>query len=117
MSGADVIKLYRGRGHAENFIRELKNGMDLHHYPCQKLTANKAYGLIAAFAYNAMRFIALKDRPQRPQFSKAIRHRIIHLPCQVVRHAGEVTFRFMKHHFKEVQTWLNYIKNLKFGFG
>ncbi|MFW7377290.1 MAG: IS1380 family transposase [Oligoflexus sp.] len=27
----EVIKFYRGRGHAENFIRELKNGLDLHH--------------------------------------------------------------------------------------
>lgn len=112
----DIVKFYRGRGHAENFIRELKNGFDLHHYPCQKLTANKAYGLIAAMAYNLMRFIALKDNPEKPQFAKALRFRFVHLPCQVVRHAREVIFRFMNHHFEEVRRWLYDIKNIKFGF-
>jgi glutaredoxin-related protein len=109
----DVIKFYRGRGHAENSIRELKNGMDLHHYPCQKLLANKAYALIAALAYNLMRFIALKDNHQKPQFAKAIRFRFVHLPCQIVRHAGEVIFRLMTHHYKEIAYWLDYIKKLK----
>lgn len=33
MVAADVIKCYRKRGHSENFIRELTNGLDLHHYP------------------------------------------------------------------------------------
>lgn len=111
-----IIKEYRKRGHAENFIREIKNGLDLHHYPCQKLIANKAYGLIAAFAYNLMRFVALKDNPKHPQFAKAIRFRFIHLPAQVVRHAREVIFRFMNHHYEEVSRWTSYIKNIKFGF-
>jgi len=38
-----VVLFYRGRGNAENFIREGKNGFDLHHFPCLKLVANKAY--------------------------------------------------------------------------
>ncbi len=113
----EVVKLYRKRGHAENFIRELKNGMDLHHYPCQKLVANKAFGLIAAFAYNLMRFVALKDDPKHPQFAKALRFRFVHLPCEIVRHAREVIFRFMNHHYEEVNRWLCDIKNLRFGFG
>lgn len=115
VSAAEVVKIYRKRGNAENFIRELKNGMDLHHYPCQKILANKAFGLIAALAYNFMRFVALKDNAKHPQFAKALRFRFIHLPCQVVRHAGETVFRFMDHHFREVRRWLDYIKNLRFG--
>lgn len=117
MDPDEIVKMYRKRGHAENFIRELKNGMDLHHYPCQKLTANKAYGLIAAFSYNLMRFVALKENPERPQFAKAIRNKLIHLPVQIVRHAREVIFRFMDNHYEEVLRWIGYIKNLKFGFG
>ena len=116
VSAEDVVKFYRKRGHAENFIRDLKNGLDLHHYPCQQLVANKAYSLIAALSYNLMRFVALKDDAKHPKFSKAIRFHFVHLPCQVVRHAGEVIFRFMDHHYKEVNYWLNYIKNIKFGF-
>lgn len=116
VSADEVVKFYRRRGHAENFIRELKNGLDLHHYPCQKLTANKAYGLCAAFAYNYMRFIAITDNPKHPQFAKALRFRFVHIPCQVVRHAGEVIFRFMDRHYKEVKSWIGYIKNLQSWF-
>ncbi len=114
MSSADVIKFYRKRGHSENFIRELKNGLDMHHYPCQKLMANKAYGIIAAFAYNFMRFMALKDNPDNPQFSKAIRFKFVSIPCQVVRHARELVFRFMGFHFEEVRKWLMEIKKTVF---
>lgn len=53
-----IIKFYRGRGHAENFIKEIKYNFDLKHFPCQKLVANKAYGIIAALAYNLMRLVA-----------------------------------------------------------
>jgi glutaredoxin-related protein len=106
MPAAEVIKFYRKRGHSENFIRELKNGLDLHHYPCQKLNANKAYGLIAAFAYNLMRYVAVKDNPEKPRFSKAIRFKYISIPCHVVRHARSLVFRFMGLHFKGVSKWL-----------
>ncbi|MFW7377289.1 MAG: hypothetical protein ACOH5I_06115 [Oligoflexus sp.] len=78
--------------------------------------ANKAYALLGAFAYNLMRFVALKDNATKPKFAKSIRNRFIHLPCQVVRHAGQVIFRFMDQHFKEVAYWLDYIKNIKLGF-
>jgi hypothetical protein len=44
-----VIEFYRKRGNAENYIREDKYGFDLKHYPCLKLIANKAYGLISEF--------------------------------------------------------------------
>ena len=73
MSGEEIVLFYRGRGHAENFIRELKYGFDLKHFPCQKLDANRAYGLIAAFAHNLMRFVSLAHFPKVPAFSKKIR--------------------------------------------
>ena len=113
---SEVIKFYRKRGHAENFIRELKNGLDLHHYPCQKLTANKAYGVIAAMAHNLMRFIALKSSPEKPPFAKSIRTKFVMIPCQVVRHAGDLTFRFMHFHLKEVRKWLMEIIEMKVCF-
>ena len=114
-SAEALIKFYRKRGNAENYIRELKYGFDLKHYPCLKLTANKAYGLIAAFAHNLMRFLSLRECASRPQFSKAIRFRFIHLPVQVVRHAGEVTFRFMRRHYEEVKRISAMIADIQFG--
>jgi hypothetical protein len=99
----DVIKFYRSRGHtAENMIRELKNGYDLRHFPCQKLMANKAYALIAAFAYNVVRFLAFVENPKKQHFSKLIRWKMISVPVHVVKHGREIIFRFMKHHHEEV---------------
>ena len=114
MSNEKLIQFYRKRGNAENFIRELKYGFDLKHYPCLKLDANRVFGLIAAFAFNITRLIALKDRPEKPQFAKAIRNRLFHLPVQIVRHARDVVFRFCEQHFREVQLWLETISHLKF---
>ena len=55
------------------------------------MIANKAYGLAASFAYNIMRFVALKDNPTHPKFAKAIRFKFVHIPCQIVRHARDNT--------------------------
>jgi hypothetical protein len=114
MAAADDIKFYRKRGPSENFIRELKNGLDLHHYPCQKLSTNKACGLIAAFAYTLMRYVAVKENPEKPRFSKAIRFKYINIPCHVIRHARRLVFRFMDLHFKGVTRLLVEIKKTRF---
>lgn len=103
LSAEDAIELYRQRGNAENFIGELKNGFDLHHFPCQKLNANRAYGLIAAFAYNFMRFVGIVMSPTKPMFSKRIRFKLVHLACQVVRKARRTVFIFPRRYEKEVK--------------
>lgn len=116
MSNVKLIKFYRKRGQAENFIRELKYGFDLKHYPCQKLLANRAFGVIAAFAYNLVRFLSVSKNPTKPSYAKRFRNRYLRLPCQVIKHAGQVSFRLMHHHAKEVNRWLEYIQKLQFGF-
>ena len=116
MNNEKIVIFYRGRGHAENYIREMKNGYDMHHYPCLKLAANRAYALIAAFAYNILRFIALRSASKKTHFAKAIRNRFINLPCQVVRKAGKVIFRLMDQRRKEVEAFLSDLKNLQYGF-
>jgi len=47
-----VIEHHNKRGNAENFIREEKYAYDLKHFPCLKLKANHAYGLLAMVAHN-----------------------------------------------------------------
>jgi len=116
MNNEKIIFFYRGRGHAENYIREMKNGYDMHHYPCLKLNANRAYALIAAFAHNILRLISLQKSRKKPQFAKAIRNKFINLPCQVVRRGGQVFFRFMDNIAKEVEVFLNQLQNLQHGF-
>lgn len=102
MPKEDLVMFYRKRGHSENFIRELKHNFDLKHYPCLSLDANRAYGLIAAYAYSLVRALALIDCASKPQFAKAIRYRFFNLPVQIIRTGGQVIFRLMKHHYEEV---------------
>lgn len=115
MTNEGLIEFYRGRGNAENFIKESKYAFDLKHFPCQSMMANKIYGLIAAYAYNLVRAMAFIESPKRPHFSKVIRFRMVNLACQVVRHARSVTFRFNNKVFTEVNRWLTQINTLKFG--
>lgn len=116
MTEEEVILFYRKRGNAENFIKELKHGFDLKHYPCLSLEANKAYGLIGAFSYTLMRFMGLTIKPERPLFAKAIRKKFIYLPCQLVRSGREVCVRLMQHHLEEIRRWYELIANIQFGF-
>jgi hypothetical protein len=113
MDAERLMKFYRKRGQAENYIKEIKYGLDMKHYPCLKLMANKAYGLIAAFAYNLMRFVSLKDDINKPSYAKAIRFRHVNLPAQLVRHARQVTINFMNHHYEEVLRWRDIINNIQ----
>jgi hypothetical protein len=115
MTSEELILFYRGRGNAENFIKELKYGFDLKHFPCKSLIANKAYGLIAAFAANLMRCMAFIENKKRPHFSKAIRFRMVNLACQVVKHARSITLRFSKPVLEEVNHWSTTITTLQFG--
>ena len=125
-SDTELIKFYRGRGNGENMIKEQKYGFDLKHFPCQKLTANKAFGLIASFAYGLTRFLALSSPTKKKtkdgvkeivQFAKKLRNRCLLIPAQIAHHAGSVTFRFENHHYREVIYWKKKIKNFQFGYG
>ena len=114
MSDEEIVFCYRERGQAENFIKENKYGLDMKHYPCLKLDANRVYALISAFAYNVMRFMSLFNDPNKPILSKNIRFRWINLPCLVARTGGKVIFRFMEHHYMEVTRWFKLIHNMQF---
>lgn len=96
----EVFEFYRGRANAENFIRDQKYGFDLKHFPCQKLSANYVYGLIAQMAYNLMRFVSFQI-DKRGCFAKRVRRVLIHLPCQVIKHARKIIFKMNQLH-KEV---------------
>jgi hypothetical protein len=111
-----IILLYRKRGHAENFIKEIKYNFDLKHFPCQKLLANKAYGLIAAFAYNLMRLAAfISSDGKRVHFAKHTRLKILFLPVQVARTGRKVFIRINRYLKKEMENWKRKIMQLGFG--
>lgn len=98
----DVLTHHAKRGNSENFIREEKYGFDLKHFPCQKLSANHAYGLIALIAHNFLRTIALLDRPDKPHYSKKLRRKFIYLPGKLIRHARQLIMKIPKRFEQEV---------------
>lgn len=97
-----VIEHHSKRGNAENFIREEKYGYDLKHFPCLKLKANHAFGLLAIVAHNILRWCAIIERPHRPHFSKKLRRRFIYIPGKVVEHARQLCMKIPERFFKEV---------------
>lgn len=97
-----ILEHHQKRGNSENFIREQKIHLDLYHFPCQKLSANFAYGLIAMVAYNFLRTLARLDSPDKPHYAKKLREKYIYLPARVVKHARQFFLKIPKHFKKEV---------------
>lgn len=102
-TGQSVISHHRKRGNSENFIREEKYGFDLKHFPCQKLKANHAYGLLALVAHNFLRAIALLDNPDKPHYSKKLRRKFVFVPGRLVKHARQLTMKISIKFQKEVE--------------
>ena len=86
----EVYEHHQKRGNAENFIKEEKYGYDLKHFPCLKLNANYAYGLLAMVAHNILRWVAIMTKPDKPHFSKKLRKHFIFIPGKIVHHARQV---------------------------
>ena len=98
----EVFEFYKKRGNAERFIREEKYGYDLKHLPCQKLKANHAYALMGMIAHNILRWAAILEQPDKPNFSKKMRKRFIHVPGKLVSHARQLTLRIPERYYEEV---------------
>ena len=112
MSDEEVVKFYRGRGNAENFIKDLKNGIDFKHFPCRKMNKNKAWGFMGIYAYNLMRFASfLIDK--RGCFLKRVRRKMVYLASEVRRGQRKIKLRFSEYIFKEVKR-LTYELSTKF---
>ena len=98
-----VMEHHHKRGNSENFLREKKIHLDLKHFPCLKMNANTAYGLIAMVAYNFLRLVARLDSPNKPHFAKKIREKFVFIPGKVVSHARQFFLRIPKTFRKEVE--------------
>jgi hypothetical protein len=99
----EIIERHNKRGNLENFIRDGKYGMDLKHFPCLKMRANHAYGLLAMVANNILRWVALVEKPDKPHYCKKLRRRYVFIPGKVVQHARQIIMKVPMHFFKEVQ--------------
>jgi len=104
-----IMEHHGQRGNSENFIREAKYGYDLKHFPCKKLMANHAYGLLALVAHNFYRAMSFVDNPDKPHFSKLLRRKLIFIPAKLVAHARQLVFKIPQRFMEEVnrfkQAW------------
>lgn len=105
-----LIHFHRQRSNAENFIKDLKYGLDFLHFPCLKLMANKAYGFAGVIAYNLMRFASFLIDKKKGCFIKKVRKKILHLPCQVIKHARYITLKMNIFHKEVIEEKINNIQ-------
>lgn len=89
----EVLEHHAKRGNAENFIKEEKYAYDLKHFPCQRLSANHAYGLLALVAHNFLRTIAILDKPDKPHYAKKLRRKFIWIPGRLTKHARQLVMK------------------------
>jgi hypothetical protein len=101
MGDEQILKFYRKRSQVENYIKDLKNGMDFHHFPCMKLGANNVWGLIGIIAYNLMRYASFMISP-RGCFVQTTRKKIVTIAGEVIKHARSIEIRMMNFFYKEV---------------
>jgi hypothetical protein len=97
-----AMAFHQKRGNAENFIREGKYGYDLKHFPCKKMNANHAYGLMALLVHNFIRTLAILDNPKNPHYSKKIRRKYVFIPSRVVYSSRYVIVKIPNSYKKEV---------------
>jgi hypothetical protein len=107
VSRQHVVERHRKRGNSENFIREQKIHLDLRHFPCMKLDANRGYGYIAMTAYNFLRLLARLDSPDKPHFAKKLREKYLYIPGKFVKHARQVFMKIPEYFRKEVERMQN----------
>lgn len=114
MTNENVIQFYRKRAQVENNIKDLKNGMDFHHFPCQSLKANHAWGLIGIIAYNLMRMTSFTIYPRTGCFIRTTRRRLVTLAGEIIKHARSIEIRMMDYLAKEVNRLKMILSELSF---
>lgn len=102
LSDEGVIRFYRGRSNAENFIKDLKYGMDFKHFPCQSMDKNKAWGFMGIIAYNLMRFASFTI-DKRGCFLKRVRTSLVFIASEIRKGQRKIRLRFSDNNYQEVK--------------
>ena len=93
----EVLGWHNQRGQAENFNKELKNGLGLEQLPCGDSWANAVFFRIGVLAYNL--FIGFKrlacPAAWASQTIATVRWRLMQVAGRILRHAGRVVLRLV----------------------
>ena len=93
----EVLGWHNQRGQAENFNKELKNGMGMDRMPCGQSYANAVFFRIGVIAYNL--FIGFKRLACPESWMKqtiaTFRWKMVQVAGRIVKHAGEMVLKLM----------------------
>ena len=93
----EVLAWHDQRGQAENFNKELKNGMGMDRMPCGQSYANAVFFRIGVIAYNL--FIGFKRLSCPESWMKqtiaTFRWKMVQIAGRIVKHAGKTVLKLM----------------------
>jgi Transposase DDE domain group 1 len=96
-SAHEVLGWHNQRGQAENFNKELKNGLGLEQMPCGDSGANAVFFRIGVLAYNL--FIGFKrlacPAAWASQTIATVRWKLVQVAGRILHHAGQVILRLV----------------------
>jgi hypothetical protein len=103
-----VMARHRLKGGKEQLFKEVLRGLDLHHPPCESLTANRMFYAVAALAYNLMKAVQILCLPEECQSwtVPTLLKQIVRLPATLVRHARQLMARV-----EVAVSWLDWWRN------
>ncbi len=64
--------------------------------------ANHAYGLLALVAHNFLRTMSVLDNPDKPNYSKKLRRKLVFIPGKLISHARQLVMRIPTRFMEEV---------------
>jgi hypothetical protein len=90
-----VLARHRLKGGKEQMFKDVLRGLDLHHPPCESLTANRMFYALGALAYNLMKAVQLLCLPDECQSwtVATLLRQLVRLPATLVRHARRLVAR------------------------
>jgi len=103
MTPEEIVKHINGRCNHENKLQQLKdkNGVHALKMPVAEFTANWAYSVIGALAWNIKSWLGLfmKSKPLSDKVvrmeMKTFQNYLINIPCQVITAGRYITYRFL----------------------
>lgn len=105
---AAVMARHRLKGGKEQLFKEVLRGLDLHHPPCESLTANRMFYALGALAYNLMKAVQLLCLPEDCQSwtVPTLLKQMVRIPATLVRHARRLVARV-----EVAANWLDWWRN------
>ena len=98
----DIMEFHQKRASSENMNKEQKFGYHLNNFPCQSLTANKAWMMSAMIAHNLLRFLSLMNDPVHPQFARKTRRKFINFPARLAERSRQIFLHVPLKFYQEV---------------